>query len=87
MSINPAFSPDSIQATTSLSQVMDKGMQETMVRCKTEIQKDLRDKGQCQCWAGGGEGRNVVELSWKTAFERSRCNLQLSTENVVICIF
>jgi hypothetical protein len=76
MSHNPAFSPDNIQATTSLSQVMDKGMQETMVRCNTEIKKDLGDKGQCQCWAGGGREGNVVELSWKTAFERSRYYLQ-----------
>eukprot|EP00090_Calanus_glacialis_P013029 TRINITY_DN21640_c0_g1_i3.p1 TRINITY_DN21640_c0_g1~~TRINITY_DN21640_c0_g1_i3.p1 ORF type:complete len:117 (-),score=21.74 TRINITY_DN21640_c0_g1_i3:28-378(-) len=75
MSLNPPFSPDSIQATTSLSQVMDKEMQETMVRCHTEIQKDSRDRGQCQCWASGGGGGNVVELSWKTAFQRSRYNL------------
>eukprot|EP00090_Calanus_glacialis_P013028 TRINITY_DN21640_c0_g1_i2.p1 TRINITY_DN21640_c0_g1~~TRINITY_DN21640_c0_g1_i2.p1 ORF type:complete len:102 (-),score=23.93 TRINITY_DN21640_c0_g1_i2:28-333(-) len=75
MSLNPPFSPDSIQATTSLSQVMDKEMQETMVRCHTEIQKDSRDRGQCQCWASGGGGGNVVELSWKTAFQRSRGKL------------
>ena len=76
MSHNPAFSPaDSIEATTSLSQVMDKGMQETMVRCHTETKKDSQDRGQCECWAGGGGGGNVVELSWKTALERSRYNL------------
>ena len=72
MSDNPAFIPDSIQATTSLSQVLDKGMQETMVRCHTEVKNDLRDNRQCQCWAGGG---NVEELSWKTALERSRYDL------------
>ena len=76
MSANAAFSPESIQATTSLSQVTDKGMQETMVKFHTEIQKDSRDRGQCQCWAGGGGGGNVVELSWKTAFQRNRYNLQ-----------
>jgi hypothetical protein len=75
MSHNPAFNPDGIQASTSLSKVMDNEMQETMVRCHTEIQKDSRDRGQCQCWAGGGNRGNVVELTWKTAFERSRYNL------------
>ena len=79
MSDNPAFIPDSIQATTSLSQVMDKGMQETMVRCHTEVKVDLREKGQCRCWAcgggGGGRGGDVGEISWKTALERSRYDL------------
>ena len=72
MSHNTAYIPDSILATTSLSQVMDKEMQETMVRCHTEVKKDLQEKGQCQCWAGGGGEGNVGELSWKTAFERNR---------------
>ena len=92
MSLNPPFSPDSIQATTSLSHVMDKEMQETMVRCHTElkdtnVKDDLREKGQCRCWDGGGAVGNVVELSWKTAFQRSRYNLELSPEKVLICLF
>jgi hypothetical protein len=72
MTHNQAFSPDSIQATTSLSQVMDKVMQETMVRCNTEMKKDSQDRGQCQCLADGGGGGYVGEVRWKTAFERSR---------------
>ena len=78
MSLNPPFSPDSIQATTSLSQVMDKEMQETMVRCHTEVKVDLMEKGQCRCWGGGGRGGrggDVGEISWKTALERSRYDL------------
>ena len=70
MTHNPVYSPDSMEATTSLSRVVDKEMQETMVRCIKETKPDVLDKRQCWCWAGGGEGGG-----YKAALKHNRCHI------------
>ena len=83
MTQNPAYSPDTLEATTTLSRVLDKEMQETMVRCTKETKDDLRDTGQCMCWTGGGggRGRNSEEGSFKAAFQQNRCILYTVTDS------
>ena len=63
MTHNPVYSPDSMEATTSLSRVLDKEMQETMVRCTKETKPDTLEKRQCWCWTEEGR-EEVIKQHW-----------------------
>ena len=73
MTHNPVYSPEDMEVTTSLSRVLDKEMQETMVRCTKETKPDLQDKSQCWCWTGGG--RSQEGENYKTALDHNRYHL------------
>ena len=84
MTQNPVYSHDNMEATTSLSRVLDKEMQETMVRCtkETKPDPDILDKRQCWCWTGGGEGRG-----YKAALEHNRCHLNYHYHHYIMCFY